>query len=104
MCNQHNYVSSRTHYCSQLLEKKLQVDVQWLDHLHKGTNLVYRNFWSMRRMCGVCCAIHQKHPPILEALQTCIPPYPLKYNSNDKKKQASLMFSLPAKRIFQKVG
>ena len=44
-----------------------------------------------------------KAPSYTEALQTCVPPYPLKYNSNNKK-QASLMFSVPAKRIFSKDG
>ena len=42
-----------------------------------------------------------KAPSYTEALQTCVPPYPLKYNSNNKK-QASLMFSVSAKRIFSK--
>ena len=42
-----------------------------------------------------------KAPSYTEPLQTCIPPYPLKYNSNNKK-QASLMFSVSAKRIFSK--
>ena len=80
--------------------------MQWLYRLYKGTNLMYGNFWSvwtLKKRCGVCCAIHQKHLPILEALQTCVPPYLLKYNSNNKN-QASLMFSVPAKRIFSKDG
>ena len=77
--------------------------MQWLYRLYKGTNLMYENFWSvwtLKKRCGVCCAIHQKHTPIQRHFKLA---YHLTRLSTIQK-QASLMFSVSAKRIFSKDG